>query len=84
MQDLEQFSYSQGKRLMSAHWYNLYNPVISVELTELYDREVGNNDAVEDWLSYNWLLAQLQSPGNEFELVITLIHEEHDVIDRKQ
>ena len=69
---------------MSAHWYNLYNPVISVELTELYDREVGNNDAVEDWLSYNWLLAQLQSPGNEFELVITLIHEEHDVIDRKQ
>ena len=29
-----------------------------------------------DWLSYNWLLAQLQSPGNEFKLVITLIHEE--------
>ena len=40
--------------------------------------------AMLDWLSYNWLLAQLQSPGNEFKLVITLIHEEHDVIDRKQ
>ena len=48
MQDLEQFSYWQEKRLMSAHWYNLYNPVISVELTELYDRVVGNNDAVEE------------------------------------
>ena len=152
---------------MSSYWYNFYNPVIPVELTELYDRVVGNNDAVEeiqldlaihqhripawnesllmsisdallrslqrwitsqsysmktrcfisleavesialpltrclgvlrnipifaffpwtvslsrkflamlDWLSYNWLLAQLQSSGNEFKLVITLIHEE--------
>ena len=33
---------------MSPHWYNLYNPVISVELTELYDRVVGNSDAVEE------------------------------------
>ena len=33
---------------------------------------------------YNWLLTQLQSADNEFKLVITLIHEEHDVIDRKQ
>ena len=155
---MEEFSYCQEKRLMSPHWYNIYNPVISVELTELYDRVVGNNDAVEeiqldltvqqhrvpawnesllmsmsdallralqrwitshgysmktrcflslqavefiallltrclgvltnipvfaffpwtvslsrtflamlDWLSYNWLLAQLQSPGNEFK-----------------
>ena len=167
MQDLEQVSYWQEKRLMSSHWYDIYNPVISVELTELYDRVVGNNDSVEeiqldltvhqhriptwnesllmsmsdallrslqrwitshgysmktrcfislqavesialpltrclrvltnipifaffpwtvslsrsilamlDWLSYNWLLAQLHSPGNEFQLVITLIHEE--------
>lgn len=166
MQDLEQFSYWQEKRLMSAHWYNLYNPVISVELTELYDRVVGNNDAVEeieldltvqqhrvpaciesllmsmsdallralqrwitnhgypmrsrcymslqavvplplpltrylgvltnipifaffpwtvslsrsflamlDWLSYKWLMTQIQSPCMEFKLVITLIHE---------
>ena len=167
MQDLEQFSYWQEKRLMSSHWYNIYNPVISVELTELYDRVVENNDAVEeiqldltvhqhrirawneslvmsmgdallrslrrwitshsysmktrcfislqavesialpltrclgvlrnipifaffpwtvslsrtflamlDCLSYNWLLAQKQSSGTEFKLVITFIREE--------
>ena len=40
MQDLEQFSYWQEKRPMSSHWCNIYNPVISVELTELYDRVV--------------------------------------------
>ena len=43
MQDLEQVSYWQEKRLMSSHWYNIF-----VELTELYDRVVGNNDAVEE------------------------------------
>jgi len=48
MQDLEQLSYWQEKRLMSSHWYNIYNPVISVELTELADRMVANNDAVEE------------------------------------
>ena len=32
--------------------------------------------AMLDCLSYNWLLAQLHSPGNEFKLVITLIHED--------
>ena len=48
MHDLEQFSYWQEKRLTSSHWYNIYNPVISVELTELADRVVGNNDAVEE------------------------------------
>ena len=160
MHDLEQFSYWQEKRLTSAHWYNIYNPVISVDLTELYDRVVGNNDSVEeiqldltvhqhrvpawnksllmsmsdallrslqrwisshglsmktvepielpltrclgvltnipifaffpwtvsltktilamlDWLSYNWLIAQLKLPGSEFQLVITLIHEDN-------
>ena len=159
MHDLEQFSYWQEKRLASAHWYNIYNPVISVDLTELYDRVVGNNDAVEeihrvpawnksllmsmsdaflrslqrwisshglsmktrcyvslqavepialpltrclgvltnilifaffpwtvslsrtflamlDWLNYNWLMAQLQTPCIEFKLVITLIYKE--------
>ena len=159
MHDLEQFSYWQEKRLTSAHWYNIYNPVISVDLTELYDRVVGNNDSVEeiqldltvhqhrvpawnksllmsmsdallrslqrwisshglsmktvepielpltrclgvltnipifaffpwtvslsrtflatlDWLNYNWLMAQLQTPCMEFKLVITLIHKE--------
>ena len=167
MQDLEQFSYWQEKRLMSSHWYSIYNPVISVELTEIADRVVGNNDAVQeiqldltvqqhrvpawnesllmsmsdallralqrwitshsysmktrfislqgmepiplpltrclgvltnipifaffpwtvsltktilamlDWLSYNWLIAQLKLPGSEFQLVITLIHEDN-------
>ena len=46
MQDLEQIAHWQGKRFKSGHEYNLYNPVISVELTELADRAVGNNDAV--------------------------------------
>ena len=48
MQDLEQLSYWQEKRLMSSHRYNIYNPVISVELTELADRVVRNNDAVQE------------------------------------
>ena len=48
MHDLEQFSCWQEKRLTSAHWYNICNPVISVDLTEFYDRVVGNNGAVEE------------------------------------
>lgn len=48
MRDLEQLSYWQEKRLMSSHWYNLYNPVISVELTEFADRVVANNEAVQE------------------------------------
>ena len=47
MHDLEQFLYWQEKRLTSSHWYNIYNPVISVELTKLADRVLGNNDAVD-------------------------------------
>ena len=165
MQDLEQFSYWQDQRLSSYHCYDIYNPVISVDLTELADRVVGNNDSVEeiqldlriqqlrvvawhesllmsmsdallralqritnhgypmrsrcyislqavvplplpltrclgvltnipifaffpwtvslsrsslamlDWLSYKWLMAQIQSRCMEFKLVITLMHE---------
>ena len=48
MQDLEQLSYWQEKRLMSSHWYNIYNPMISVELTKLADHVVGNNDTVQE------------------------------------
>ena len=48
MQDLEQIAYWQGKRFKSGHEYNLYNLVISVELTKLADRVVGNNDAVQE------------------------------------
>ena len=43
MQDLEQIAYWQEKRFKSGHGYNLYNPVISVELTEFADRVVRNN-----------------------------------------
>ena len=31
--------------------------------------------AMIDWLSYRWLMTQLQSPSMEFKLVIMLIHE---------
>lgn len=31
--------------------------------------------AMLDWLSYHWLMAQLQTPCMEFKLVITLIHQ---------
>ena len=48
MQNLEQSSYWQEKRFKSGHWYNLYNPVISVELTEFADRVGRNNDAVQE------------------------------------
>ena len=48
MQDLKQFSYGQGNRLSSSHCYDIYNPVISIELTELVDCVVGNNDPVEE------------------------------------
>ena len=49
MQDLEQIAYWQEKRFKSGHWYNRYSPVLSVELTELADRVVGNNDAVQEF-----------------------------------
>ena len=48
MQGLEQLSFWQEKRRMSSHWYNIYNPVISVELTKLADRVVRNNEAVQE------------------------------------
>ena len=31
--------------------------------------------ALLDWLSYRWLMAQIQAPCMEFKLAITLIHE---------
>ena len=48
MHDLEQLSYWQEKRLMSSHRYNIYNPVILVELSEFADRVVKNNDAIQE------------------------------------
>ena len=34
--------------------------------------------ALLDWLSYRWLMAQIQAPCMEFKLVITLIHENNN------
>ena len=48
MQDLEQIAYWQEKRFKSKYGYNLYNPVLSVELTEFADRVVRNNVAVQE------------------------------------
>ena len=48
IQDLEQLSFWQKKRLMCYHWYNIYNPLMSVELTELADCVLGNNNTVEE------------------------------------
>ena len=48
MRDLQQLAYWQEKRFKSDHWYNLSNPVISVDLTELADRVIGNNDRQQE------------------------------------
>ena len=34
--------------MSSYHCYDIYNPVISVDLTELADRVAANNDSVEE------------------------------------
>ena len=36
---------------------------------------ITNHLAMLDWLSYNWLIAQLHSPANAFKIVITLIYD---------
>ena len=71
MQDLEQLSYWQGKRFKSGHWYNLYNPVISVELTELADRVVRNNDAVQE-IQLDLTVHQHRVPENNENLLMSL------------
>ena len=71
MHDLEQFLYWQEKRLTSAHWYNIYNPVIAVDLTELYDRVVGNNDAVED-IQLDITVHQYRVPGWNESLLMSM------------
>ena len=62
MHDLEQFSYWQVKRLSSYHCYDVYNLVISVDLTELADRVVGNNDSVEE-IQLDLRIQQLRVPA---------------------
>ena len=62
MQDLELFSYWQEKRLTSSHCYDIYNPVISVELTELADRVVAYNDSVVE-IQLDLGIQQLRVPA---------------------
>ena len=72
MQDLEQFSYWQEKRPISSHWYNIYNPVISVKLSEIADRVVGNNDAVEE-IQLDLTVQQHRAPAwNEKSLLMSM------------
>ena len=71
MQDLEQFSYWQDKRLTSSHCYDLYNPVISVELTELADRVVANNDSVVE-IQLDLCIQQLRVPAWHESLLMSM------------
>ena len=71
MHDLEQLSYWQEKRFKSGHWYNLYNPVISVELTELADRVVGNNDAQQE-IQLELIVYQHRIPEKNENLLMSL------------
>ena len=68
---MEQLSYWQEKRLTSAHWYNVYNPVISVELTELADRVVGNNETVQE-IQLDLTVHQHRVPENNENLLMSL------------
>ena len=71
MHDLEQFSYWQVKRLSSYHCYDVYNLVISVDLTELADRVVGNNDSVEE-IQLDLRIQQLRVPAWNESLLMSM------------
>ena len=71
MQDLEQFSYWQDKRLTSSHCYDIYNPVISVQLTELADRVVANNDSVVE-IQLDLCIQQLRVPAWHESLLMSM------------
>ena len=71
MQDLEQFSYWQEKRLTSSHCFDIYNPVISVELTELADRVVANNDSVVE-IQLDLGIQQLRVPAWHESLLMSM------------
>ena len=72
MQDLEQLSYWQEKRFKSGHWYNLYNPVISVELTEFADRVVRNNVAVQEEFQLELTVHQHRKPEKNENLFMSM------------
>ena len=71
MQDLEQFSYWQEKRLTSSHCYDIYNPAISVELTELADRVVYNIDSVVE-IQLDLGIQQLRVPAWHERLLMSM------------
>ena len=71
MQDLEQFSYWQEKRMTSSHCYNIYNPVISVELMELADRVVANNYLVVE-IQLDLCIQQLRVPAWHESLLMSM------------
>ena len=72
MQDLEQFSCWQDKRLSSYYCYDIYNLVIFVDLTELADRVVGNNDSAED-IQSDLLIQQLRAAAWHESLLMSTI-----------
>ena len=71
MQDLEQLSFWQDKRFNSGHSYHLYNPVLSVELTELTDRVVSNNEAVQE-IQLELTVHQHRIPDNNENLLMSM------------
>ena len=71
MQDLEQFYYWQEKRMTSSHWDNIYNQVITVELTELTDRIGANNVTVEE-IQLELLVHQHRVPAWNESLLMSM------------
>ena len=72
MQDLEQIAYWQEKRFKSKYGYNLYNPVLSVELTEFADRVVINNVAVQEEFQLELTVHQHRKPEKNENLFMSM------------
>ena len=72
MQDLEQIAYWQEKRFKSKYGYNLYNPVLSVELTEFADRVVRNNVAVQEEFQLELTVHQHRKPEKNENLFMSM------------
>lgn len=70
-QDLEQLAYWQEKRFKSKHWYNPYNPVISVNLTELAERVLGENDKQQE-IQFELTVQQHRIPEKHENLLMAL------------
>ena len=70
-QDLEQLAYWQEKRFKSEHWYNPYNPVISVNLTELAERVLGENDKQQE-IQFELTVQQHRIPEKHENLLMAL------------